>query len=138
MGLFNRKILMKEITNSVFFKVLMSMIKRELPYVVGGNIVGENEPEDILLDLMISESKVKRFRPDWKKNWWVGEDGDPNPSELNLRGLFSETEENTDNSPEDDDDKLIEMFDNLRKKDWLVRDLKIDKRIFLNDFVLVP
>jgi len=54
MGLFNRKILMKEITNSVFFKVLMSMIKRELPYVVGGNIVGENEPEDILLDLMIS------------------------------------------------------------------------------------
>lgn len=129
---------MEHITNSVFFKVLMSMIKREIPYVVGGNIVGENETGDILLDLLISESKVERQRPDWKKNWWVGEDGDPNPTEINLQGLFQETEENTDNSPEDDNDKLIEMFDNLRKKNWLGPDLQIDKRIFLNDFVLVP
>lgn len=129
---------MEDITNSVFFKVLMSMIRREIPYVVGGNIVGENETGDILLDLLISESKVERQRPDWKKNWWVGEDGDPNPTEINLQGLFQETEENTDNSPEDDNDKLIEMFDNLRKKNWLGPDLQIDKRIFLNDFVLVP
>jgi len=129
---------MEHITNSVFFKVLMSMIRREIPYVVGGNIVGENETGDILLDLLISESKVERQRPDWKKNWWVGEDGDPNPTEINLQGLFQETEENTDNSPEDDNDKLIEMFDNLRKKNWLGPDLQIDKRIFLNDFVLVP
>lgn len=129
---------MEHITNSVFFKVLMSMIRREIPYVVGGNIVGESETGDILLDLLISESKVERQRPDWKKNWWVGEDGDPNPTEINLQGLFQETEENTDNSPEDDNDKLIEMFDNLRKKNWLGPDLQIDKRIFLNDFVLVP
>ena len=129
---------MENIINSVFFKVLMSMIRREIPYVVGGNIVGENETGDILLDLLISESKVERQRPDWKKNWWVGEDGDPNPTEINLQGLFYETEENTDNSPEDDNDKLIEMFDNLRKKNWLGPDLQIDKRIFLNDFVLVP
>lgn len=129
---------MEHITNSVFFKVLMSMIRREIPYVVGGNIVGENETGDILLDLLISESKVERQRPDWKKNWWVGEDGDPNPTEINLQGLFQETEENTDSSPEDDNDKLIEMFDNLRKKNWLGPDLQIDKRIFLNDFVLVP
>ena len=129
---------MEDITNSVFFKVLMSMIRREIPYVVGGNIVGESETGDILLDLLISESKVERQRPDWKKNWWVGEDGDPNPTEINLQGLFQETEENTDNSPEDDNDKLIEMFDNLRKKNWLGPDLQIDKRIFLNDFVLVP
>ena len=129
---------MENIINSVFFKVLMSMIRREIPYVVGGNIVGENETGDILLDLLISESKVERQRPDWKKNWWVGEDGDPNPTEINLQGLFYETEENTDNSHEDDNDKLIEMFDNLRKKNWLGPDLKIDNRIFLNDFVLVP
>lgn len=129
---------MENIINSVFFKVLMSMIRREIPYVVGGNIVGENETGDILLDLLISESKVERQRPDWKKNWWVGEDGDPNPTEINLQGLFQETEENTDSSPEDDNDKLIEMFDNLRKKNWLGPDLQIDKRIFLNDFVLVP
>ena len=129
---------MEDITNSVFFKVLMSMIRREIPYVVGGNIVGENETGDILLDLLVSESKVERQRPNWKKNWWVGEDGDPNPTEINLQGFFQETEENTDNSPEDDNDKLIEMFDNLRKKNWLGPDLQIDKRIFLNDFVLVP
>ena len=129
---------MENIINSVFFKVLMSMIRREIPYVVGGNIVGENETGDILLDLLISESKVERQRPDWKKNWWVGEDGDPNPTEINLQGFFQETEENTDNSPEDDNDTLIEMFDNLRKKNWLGPDLKIDNRIFLNDFVLVP
>lgn len=129
---------MEDIINSVFFKVLMSMIRREIPYVVGGNIVGENETGDILLDLLISESKVERQRPDWKKNWWVGEDGDPNPTEINLQGFFQETEENTDNSPEDDNDTLIEMFDNLRKKNWLGSDLQIDKRIFLNDFVLVP
>jgi len=128
---------MEEVTKSVFFRVLMSMIKRDFPFIVGGDIVGQNETGDYLLDLMISESKIERFRPDWRKHWWVGEDGDPNPVELSISGFFEETEENTDSSPEDEDDKLGEMMDNLRKKDWLGKDLKIDNRLFLNDFVLV-
>lgn len=128
---------MEEVTKSVFFRVLMNMIKRDFPFIVGGDIVGQNETGDYLLDLMISESKIERFRPDWRKHWWIGEDGDPNPIELSISGFFEETEENTDPSPEDEDDKLNEMMDNLRKKDWLEKDLKIDNRLFLNDFVLV-
>lgn len=129
---------MENLKDNIHLRVLKSMIKKEFPYVIDINIVGLNPVGDYLMDIIVSESKLETIRPEWKKNWWVGIDGNPNPSDISLNGLFEETDKNTDSSPNDDAEKIQNLVKSLRTKEWLDRDLKSDVRFYVNDYVLGP
>ena len=129
---------MENLKDNIHLRVLKSMIKKEFPYVIDINIVGLNPVGDYLMDIIVSESKLETIRPEWKKNWWVGIDGNPNPSDISLNGLFEETDKNTDSSPNDDAEKIQNLVKSLRTKEWLDRDLKSDVRFYINDYVLGP
>jgi len=129
---------MENLKDNIHLRVLKSMIKKEFPYVIDINIVGLNPVGDYLMDIIVSESKLETIRPEWKKNWWVGIDGNPNPTDISLNGLFEETDENTDSSPNDDAEKIQNLVKSLRKKEWLDSTLKSDIRFYVNDYVLGP
>ena len=129
---------MENLKDNIHLRVLKSMIKKEFPYVIDINIVGLNPVGDYLMDIIVSESKLETIRPEWKKNWWVGIDGNPNPSDISLNGLFEETDKNTDSSPNDDAEKIQNLVKSLRTKEWLDRDLTSDVRFYINDYVLGP
>lgn len=129
---------MENLEYDIHLRVLKSMIRREFPYITNVNIVGKNNAGDYLIDIIVSESKLETIRPEWKKNWWIGIDGNPNPSDISLNGLFEETEENTDTSPIEDTEKIQNLVKSLRKKDWIDRNLKSDERFYINDYVLGP
>ena len=129
---------MENLEYDIHLRVLKSMIRREFPYITNVNIVGKNNAGDYLIDIIVSESKLETIRPEWKKNWWVGMDGNPNPSDISLNGLFEETDENTDSSPNDDAEKIQNLVKSLRTREWLDRDLKSDVRFYVNDYVLGP
>jgi len=129
---------MENLEYDIHLRVLKSMIRREFPYITNVNIVGKNNAGDYLIDIIVSESKLETIRPEWKKNWWIGIDGNPNPSDISLNGLFEETEENTDSSPNEDAEKIQNLVKSLRKKDWLDRNLKGDERFYISDYVLGP
>lgn len=134
------------VNSSSHFNIIMNVIKKKYPYVVGYDLSADFEEKwekyeaAFFVELILSESKVKEFRPNWERNFWVDSHMEKYGTYESpfLSTIFDVKDNESGPSPSEDSKGIENTMNSLHYTKHIPGQIKIQKEPMISGFILTP
>jgi hypothetical protein len=132
------------VKSSHHFRIIMNVVKKRFPYVVGYEI-DENFDEkwdeyelNFFVNLILSAEKVSQYRPNWEKHFWV--DGylerDGFYDSLFISSIYELKDGDSGPTPSEDEKSIDDLMTKMYREDEFFKNIKITKQPTASKFIL--